>query len=63
MIISQPCEVRILNGPRLRFQIPSTYRSACYGEKLAEGSPGQVRDNAAVREAYLGVDMEEEGAA
>ncbi|MFK7603784.1 ATP-binding cassette domain-containing protein [Deinococcus sp. SM5_A1] len=34
-----------------------------YGEKLAEGSPQQVRDNADVREAYLGVDMEEEGAA
>ncbi|MDV6374978.1 branched-chain amino acid ABC transporter ATP-binding protein/permease [Deinococcus arenicola] len=34
-----------------------------YGEKLAEGSPQQVRENADVREAYLGVDMEEEGAA
>ena len=34
-----------------------------YGEKLAEGTPQAVRDNADVREAYLGVDMEEEGAA
>lgn len=34
-----------------------------YGEKLAEGSPQQVRDNADVREAYLGVDMDDEGAA
>jgi ABC-type branched-subunit amino acid transport system ATPase component/ABC-type branched-subunit amino acid transport system permease subunit len=34
-----------------------------YGEKLAEGTPQGVRDNADVREAYLGVDMEEEGAA
>lgn len=34
-----------------------------YGEKLAEGTPEQVRGNSAVREAYLGVDMTEEGAA
>jgi ABC-type branched-subunit amino acid transport system ATPase component len=27
------------------------------GEKLAEGTPDEVRGNAAVREAYLGVDM------
>ncbi|GGL98512.1 branched-chain amino acid ABC transporter ATP-binding protein/permease [Deinococcus aerophilus] len=34
-----------------------------YGEKLAEGTPQQVQGNADVREAYLGVDMDEEGAA
>ncbi|PNY79908.1 ABC transporter permease subunit [Deinococcus koreensis] len=33
------------------------------GEKLAEGSPPEVRASPAVREAYLGVDMTGEGAA
>jgi branched-chain amino acid transport system ATP-binding protein len=36
------------------FKIASTIRVLCYGRVLAEGTPDQIRANAAVIEAYLG---------
>ena len=38
------------------FQIASTIRVLCYGRVLAEGTPGEIRNNRAVIDAYLGTE-------
>jgi branched-chain amino acid transport system ATP-binding protein len=38
------------------FQVASTIRVLCYGRVLAEGTPGEIRNNQAVIDAYLGTE-------
>ena len=40
------------------FQIASTIRVLCYGRVLAEGTPGEIRNNQAVIDAYLGTEAD-----